>query len=108
MSRQFKLPDGTVVTFPEHLTDAQITERVRAHAALLKQGVSRSPRAMPVALADAVPTDAQPDAKRNFNFKAPPRGAPVEQKRDFIEESRERSMRQYAAFDRVYGRHRGR
>jgi hypothetical protein len=55
-----------------------------------------------------VPTDAQPDAKRNFNFKAPPRGAPVERRRDFIEESRQKSMRQYAAFDRVYAKHRGR
>jgi hypothetical protein len=95
-----KTTDG-VVAFPDHLTDDEIAERVRSAAELAALGVSRSPRAAPVAVVPAVAAPAMKQA--NPNWRPPPEAA----QRTWSEEYNDRlAARQRAAHERVYGRHR--
>jgi hypothetical protein len=68
--------------------------------------LSRSPRAAFPQEPGRIPPGAPREERRDFNFAAPPQGAPAMPQRDPFAESRALSRRQAAAHDRVYGRRR--
>jgi hypothetical protein len=104
MPKPARLSDGSVVAFPDHLTDEEVAERVRSHAELAAIGISRSPHAVPTKLDPALPMMLPQYARQDWEEPSPPRPEPT-----FGQAYVHRkAASQREAFARVYGRHLGR